>query len=89
MSTLLRHDGLVFEDDAVHARGHAYFRCTFRRCTIIVRDGDTYWSECRFDSCVWHFDYVFDDIGQVQQIREMLPLIEVSLVRSPDERNDS
>src|SRR5258707_1065324 len=84
MSLLLQHRNVVFEDDTVYLSGHAYFNCTFIRCTLILRDSESHMEECVFNSCVWHIDWVLHDVEQFRMFQAILQFIESSLVRSAE-----
>jgi len=58
MTTLLRHDQAVFDDQTVYATGNAYLGCEFRRCTIILKGVPFLFDTCIFDSCVWDLSLV-------------------------------
>jgi hypothetical protein len=79
---LLTHRDVIFEDDVVLATGHAYFNCTFRRCTITIREGESFFHTCAFESCIWHIDMVIHDVQQLARFQNMIPLIESGLPRS-------
>lgn len=62
MSVLLVHENVIFEDATVYLTGNAYFDCTFRRCTLIVREPAMVLTGCEFDSsCIWHIDMIIHD----------------------------
>ena len=79
MPLLLMHRDTVFEDDTVLLRGNAFVNCTFRRCTLVFRDGVSMLESCSFESCIWHIDYVVSDREEAEALVRMLGFIEQGL----------
>ena len=57
----LFHENKVFEDQTVYLSGNSYFDCEFRRCVFIFRGDYGPLSNCKFDSCIWHLDFLVHD----------------------------
>ena len=85
MSLLLRHSDLSFTDQVVYLTGHAYERCTFERCTLVVQGtGNTALVECRFVACAWHLDVILHETGQLADFEaNLLPMIRASVPTLP------
>ena len=88
MTTLMFHKDTVFEDQVVYLSGHAYSKCTFRRCTLVVRDQPSvHLDSCSFDGCNWHLDLlVHDSVSWQDLVNNLFPMIAKSLpkVAGPD-----
>lgn len=76
---LLMHKDVVYEDDDVLLTGHAFVNCTFRRCTLTLRDGASHMERCTFEACVWRLDMLVHDVSQMQHLRSLMAYIERSL----------
>ena len=85
MSLLLRHSDVSFSDQVVYLTGHAYERCTFVRCTMVVQGtGNTALVECSFVACAWHLDVILHETGQLEDFEaNLLPMIRASVPRLP------
>ena len=82
--TLLKHDGVQFDDQIVYLTGHAYIDCQFNQCTIILRDGYVHLEKCVFSSCVWHIDYIVHDESQADVLLKLLTEhVKTGLPKSP------
>lgn len=47
---LLLHEDVTFSDTTVLTEGHAFVRCTFRRCTFVITAvGGSVFDSCTFD----------------------------------------
>ena len=81
MSLLLRHADVAFADQVVYLTGHAYERCTFLRCTMVVQGtGNTALVECSFVACAWHLDVILHETGQLEDFEaNLLPMIRASV----------
>ncbi len=92
MSLLLRHADVSFADQVVYLTGHAYERCTFLRCTLVVQGtGNTALVECTFSACAWHLDVILHETRQLEDFEaNLLPMIRASvptLPRAPEASN--
>ena len=76
----LRHDNREFIDDTIHLVGHAYFNCSFIRCTFIVKDGVGTISGGTMTACVWNIDMVVHDEHSFDAIAHILSLVRASLL---------
>jgi hypothetical protein len=85
VSLLLRHSGLSFSDQVVYLTGHAYERCTFVRCTMVIQGlGNTALVECSFIACAWHLDVILHETGQLEDFEaNLLPMIRASVPTLP------
>jgi hypothetical protein len=85
LSLLLRHSDLSFSDQVVYLTGHAYERCTFVRCTMVVQGtGNTALVECSFIACAWHLDVILHETGQLEDFEaNLLPMIRASVPTLP------
>lgn len=61
MPLFIEHRDLTFEDDLVYCSGHAYFNCTFRRCTLLFKGGPGALVRCHMEACAYHFDLMIND----------------------------
>lgn len=63
MRAVFRYQDRCYEDQSIYVTGRTYVNCTFRRCTLIVRELPFAgaFSGCEFDSCVWHFSIMVSD----------------------------
>lgn len=71
MPTILRHDDVTFEDAVVPMAGHAYFNCTFRKCTMLYR-GFMHCDGCHFEACIWHFDLLITDANEWLDLNQFM-----------------
>jgi hypothetical protein len=55
MPTVLPHYDVEFVNQSLYVTGHMYANCSFRGCTLIVRELPTVgaFANCRFESCLW------------------------------------
>ena len=85
VSLLLRHSDLSFSDQVVYLTGHAYERCRFVRCTMVVQGtGNTALVECSFIACAWHLDVILHETGQLEDFEaNLLPMIRASVPTLP------
>ena len=85
MSLLLRHSDVSFSDQVVYLTGHAYERCAFVRCTMVVQGtGNTALVECSFIACAWHLDVILHETGQLEDFEaNLLPMIRASVPMLP------
>ena len=85
MSLLLRHSDVSFSDQVVYLTGHAYERCSFVRCTLVVQGtGNTALVECSFVACAWHLDVILHETGQLEDFEaNLLPMIRASVPTVP------
>jgi len=85
VSLLLRHCDVSFSDQVVYLTGHAYERCTFVRCTMVVQGtGNTALVECSFIACAWHLDVILHETGQLEDFEtNLLPMIRASVPTLP------
>ena len=79
---LLLHKEQEYCDRVVYLSGHAYKKCTFTRCTLVVRAEPFRMEHCTIESCVWHIDSVMHDRDGVERLRAMLCQIEKSVPQS-------
>jgi hypothetical protein len=76
---LILHQDTVFEDDNIYLVGHAYYKCQFVRCRIVLRNGSSALQECGFVSCTWSIDLDLYDVRSLQILLAILPVIQGSL----------
>lgn len=78
MSATLYHRDCQFEDQSIYVTGHTYAFCSFRRCTLILRELPTAaaFESCHFDSCIWQLSLNVRD-GQAWQqfLDQIAPVI--------------
>ena len=76
---------MSFSDQVVYLTGHAYERCTFARCTMVVQGtGNTALVECSFVACAWHLDVILHETGQLEDFEaNLLPMIRASVPTLP------
>lgn len=87
MAIVLTHEDTVFEDQVVYLGGHAYFDCTFRRCTMVLCGFDGVMTGCEIIACVWHLDFSVSDHTQWDSFMEKIaPAIGASLPRGVPKR---
>ncbi len=79
MVSLLLHKDATFEDEVVYATGHAFVRCAFDRCTVVMAGFPFSFDTCTFDTCVWHLNIVIHDREQLATVRGLLATIEGAL----------
>lgn len=73
MNLLLRHDNVVFQDQAVYTSGNAYVGCTFRRCTMVaVGLGNAVFDHCNFEACTWHINVIVHDAQSCEALQQLL-----------------
>jgi hypothetical protein len=88
MAITLVHENVVFEDQVVYLAGNTFFDCTFRRCTLLIREtvGSAF-VNCTFDGCIWHLDILVCDHEYWKAFLEQVaPMITKSLPHAPDEK---
>ncbi len=70
---LLRHDGVIFEDQTVYLTGNAYFNCEFKRCAfVVVGTPFSVLNGCKLEGCIWHLNVVLHDQQQAMGFVEFL-----------------
>jgi hypothetical protein len=83
---LIKRTDIVFEDETIYLTGHAYIRCTFRRCTFVIRGLPFALIGCSFQRpCQWEFNFVLlmreDWANYCEQV---FPIVEGSLATAQD-----
>jgi hypothetical protein len=63
MAALLFHENRIFEDQTIYLAGNAYYGCTFRRCTLVIREAPMSMDTCTCDGCIWHIDMLVHDLA--------------------------
>lgn len=59
------HENKTFEDQTIYLDGHAYFDCTFKRCTFFTRNLTfPVMSGCRAEDTAFHLDLLVHDHEQ-------------------------
>lgn len=84
MSTLILHEDVGFRGQTIYVTGHAYRRCTFEGCTLVMSGPTTGLFEgCGFSGCAWHLNIVVHDSEHWDAfMADTAPLITKSLPRS-------
>ncbi len=56
MTKTLTHQNRNYEDQSIYVVGNSFANCTFRRCTLVLKDlaAVAHFQNCHFESCVWH-----------------------------------
>jgi hypothetical protein len=73
MPALLRHDNVEFADETICVTGNAFVGCRFERCTLQFIGGVlSYFDQCTFANCVWHFNVVISDTSQTDALLELI-----------------
>ena len=83
MPTLMVHRDVIYEDDTVYMSGHAYFNCTFRRCTMVMTDMVGEAQSCNFDGCVFHINMIINDVSKLETMFQMLEFMREALPTLP------
>ena len=87
MATFLVHEKVVFEDQVIYLAGNSYFDCTFRRCTLVVREQIGPLTGCCIESCIWHLDLLISDHEYWDSfLGRIAPAITQSLPRAPGKK---
>ena len=84
MSTML-HQNVVYDDHPVYLSGASFKDCTFRNCTLIVKNIDTIGSfeNCQFERCVWYLEAMISDRESWEQFElNIAPSIRLTLPSS-------
>jgi hypothetical protein len=73
---LTKHENETFENQTVYISGQAFINCTFRACTLVLRETLYHVEACSFDRCNWHVDWVLM-WGAPESLREIKGLIKM------------
>jgi len=75
---LTKHEGVTFQDQTVYISGQAFVRCTFRACTLVLRETVYYLGGCTCDRCNGHVDRVlmWGSPESVQEVKALVNMIE-------------
>ena len=82
MTGMIPHEDLVFEDQSVYVSGCRYDRCTFRRCTLILKDLSAIGrlADCRFEQCAWYLNTIIADRDDWDAfLNQVAPAIDLTL----------
>ncbi|MBA3312234.1 MAG: hypothetical protein H0T47_02930 [Planctomycetaceae bacterium] len=72
-TNLLRHDGVIFEDQVVFAAGHAYVNCEFRNCTVVIgHSKGGIFQNCSFGPTVWRLEVTMSDQNDLAALVGMM-----------------
>lgn len=81
MSTML-HQNVVFDNHPVYLSGASFKDCTFRNCTLIIKNLDTVggFENCEFDRCVWYLEAMVSDRDAWERFQQQIaPSIQLTL----------
>lgn len=75
---LTRHDEEKFVSETVFVSGHAFFNCSFERCTLVVTNTPVVFENNKFDTCNWRveWDLLWGDPGSRVGLRTLLDAID-------------
>jgi hypothetical protein len=73
---LTKHENETFENQTVYISGQAFIGCTFRACTLVLRETLYHVENCSFDRCNWHVDWELM-WGAPESLREIKGLIKM------------
>lgn len=78
---LTPHQDETFVAQTVFLSGHAYTRCKFDRCTLVVTNTPFVLSQNRISGCNWRIecDILWGDPGTRSNIRRLLDVIDGAL----------
>lgn len=76
--TLTKIEDIAFVAQTVTMSGNAFRRCSFSRCTLIVRDLPFILEGCRFENCNWRIecDILWGEPNIRSRLRQILDLID-------------
>src|SRR5687767_9080110 len=67
---LTKHENQTFTNQTVYISGHAFIRCNFVACTLVLRERVYHLEDCSCDRCNWHVDCVLL-WGSPESVREL------------------
>jgi hypothetical protein len=75
---LTRHEDETFTSQAVYLSGHAYIRCRFERCTLIVTNMPFVLQQNQIVGCNWRVEYdiLWGDPQSRSNLRRLLDAID-------------
>ena len=88
-TVLVLHEGQIYEDKVVYLVGHAYRKCSFKRCTFVVREAPFVLEHCDIGGCAWHIDMVVHDENSLEHLKHMCSSIGDSLPRGRDDSEEA
>jgi len=71
---LTKFDGVTFQNQTIYISGHAFVRCRFVACTLVLREAVYHMEGCTFERCNWHIDRMLL-WGQPEPLKELKALI--------------
>lgn len=78
------HVGETFDSQSIYLSGHSFEKCTFRNCTLIVKEFTKLGSfkDCSFSDCVWHLNLTVHNYESWQMfLKQIGPAISQTLPR--------
>lgn len=84
---LTKHEGVSFENQTVYISGQAFIGCTFRGCTLVLRETIYHLEKCTFERCNWHVDWVllWGAPESIREIKSLVAMIEQAQAQLPPE----
>jgi hypothetical protein len=84
---LTKHENESFENQTVYISGQAFIDCTFRACTLVLRETLYHVERCSFDRCNWHVDWVlmWGSPESLREIKGLIKMIEDAQPQQPAE----
>lgn len=83
------HKDATFEAKSIYLSGQSFENCTFRSCTLIIKDLNMVGSfeNCRFENCNWYLNMTIHDPRVWDEfIKGFVPAISAYLPAKSDER---
>jgi hypothetical protein len=74
---LTKHEDETFENQTVYVSGQAFIRCTFKACTLVVRESTYHLDKCQFERCNWHVDMLILWGDRPEKLKEIKALVEM------------
>ena len=72
VTILVAHEDVAFDDQIVYVTGHAYTRCEFRRCTMVLRGTPMLLHDCEFTACKWDISMALVNLQDAVAVGEIL-----------------
>lgn len=71
---LTKYENESFRNQTVYLSGQAFINCTFVACTLVLRQSVYHMTDCSFERCNWHVDWLLL-WGSPESLREIKGLI--------------
>ncbi|OVE82066.1 hypothetical protein BVY03_02100 [bacterium K02(2017)] len=75
---LTTHKDKVFESQTMVLSGHAFMKCRFNNCTLVVTNSPMLLNKCNFQNCNWRLEYdiLWGNKASVKLVKQLIDLLD-------------